>query len=152
MRFKWTASCFHCEGDHQRKACPEFREILRQGNVGKKEAAWKLPSGYKGAFEKAKERWQRSQPEGRINEFLGMDSEDESYSDIEIPMGKINAFTAVRNRTPRKYASKHAGSEGTTALSNHLDALQDEQLDMSNDLSGWAHTIQISKLDHGSKS
>ena len=81
-----------------------------------------------------------------------MDSWGESDSDIEIPMGKNNVFTAVRNGTPPKYASKHTGSEETSALSYHLDALQDDQLDMLNDVSGWAHTVQISKRDHGSKS
>ena len=41
MRFKWPGGRFHCEGDHQRKNCLGFKEILRKGNVGKKEADWK---------------------------------------------------------------------------------------------------------------
>ena len=41
MRFKWTGGCFHCGGGHQRMAYPAFKEILRKGNVGKKEADWK---------------------------------------------------------------------------------------------------------------
>ena len=65
-----------------------------------------------------------------------MESEDESDSDLDIPMGKINAFTAVRNGTPLKYASKHMGREETNAMSNPFDAMQDDQLEMLNDLNG----------------
>ena len=109
LRFKRTGDCVHCGEDHQRKNCRESADILRKGIVGKEEADRKLPRGYKGAFEKAKERQRRSQPEGRTNEFLGADSEDDSDSDTEIPipMGKINAFTAVRNGNPLKYVSSH---------------------------------------------
>ena len=94
MMFDWTGGSFHREGDNQRKAWPEFKEIPRKGNVGKK-TYWKLPSGYKGAFEKARGRCRRSQPKGRIEEFFGMASEDQSHSDIEFHMGKIHASIAV---------------------------------------------------------
>lgn len=81
---------------------------------------------------------QRSQPKGRIIEFLGMDSEDESDLDIEFLWGRSmhSLVCGMSSVNTLKYASKHTGSEETSTLCNHFDALQDDQLDIVNDLNG----------------
>ena len=143
-KFKWRGGCFHCNDDnHQRKDCPEFKDIMKKHNSGKKESDWTLPPNYRGAFEKEREKWQKSN-RGKINEFIGINSEDESDSDAEIPVnGRITSFTAVSNGTPMKQAVLAKDSVQTNPLTNRFHALQDDRINMLNDLNGWAHSVKV---------
>ena len=69
----------------------------------------------------------------KINEFIGINSEDESDSDAEIPVkGRIASFTAVSNGTPMKQAVLAKDSVQTNPLTNRFHALQDDRINMLN--------------------
>lgn len=150
-RYRWTGGCFHCEADHQRKDCPEFQDLMKKTNVGKKKEDWKLPHGYKGAFEKSREKWQKSQPKEKINELVAThetedDSEDVSDSDVESSRkGFFASFLPVRKGTPLKQASIALDSVQTNPLINRFHVLQDDKVDMLNHLNGWAHSVKCVK-------
>ena len=135
-------------------------------NKGKPREEWKLPTGYKGAYEKARDEWNKTngrpvpppKPSGKVNAFqiptIG-DSEDES--DTEYGLSRIGtpllcaAFKAIRGGTPMSKAQCPCAHNDVTT-SNKFDKLADPHMcrehdraidDAVNHLNSWAHTVKI---------
>ena len=142
MKFRFSG-CWHC-GDkgHSRKAnpakniagCPKF-EKLKAANGGSP------PSGYKGAYEKARDlAWEKAQnkkPDKKVNaleEDSDTDHEDleDDFSDLDGNEGEM-CFALSSPPEPPNFAHKNA-----------FDELEEEDLDdeVINEFSHWAHKVQ----------
>ena len=81
--------CWHCakeEAGHSRRNCPLFLEVLKRANPGVTERKlMKLPPGYKGAYEKAKEA-AGHKPKSKIAMLDDLDDSDSDFDhENELP-------------------------------------------------------------------
>ena len=118
--------CWHCgkeEPKHNRQNCPLFEAILKRANPGVSDRKlMKLPDGYKGAYEKAREAAGLTNKKKRLN-MLDDEDVDDSDSDFENESPLPGRLCALRTsqievpppqphpeaRQPRSYRDVLAG-------------------------------------------
>ena len=144
--------CWHCgkeEPKHSRKECPDFLRVLKAANPGISDRSkMKLPQGYKGAYEKAREAAGLKNRDRRVNMLEDEDFDDtDSDSDIEAVPGRMCALRGVpppptphpeprRGREPLSYldAARMSSKAEFCALANQEDDyLSQDNINSRND-------------------
>ena len=165
--------CWHCgkeEQNHSRRNCPTFLDLLKKHNPGVSDRSqMKLPPGYKGAYERAREQ-AGLKTKRRVNAMLD-DDEFESDSDFDesFPLpdhlkGLMDGRPIINGlmRPPRTIDLSDAPSFPTLAEANALTSMQpsppftnpnkfaalattddhdDDIGPLADDLNNWAHTV-----------
>ena len=154
--------CWHCgkeEPKHNRPNCLLFVSMLKRANPGVSDRKqMKLPDGYKGAYEKAREAAGITNKKKRLN-MLDDEDVDDSGSDFENDSPPPGRLCALRNspvetpppqphpepRQPRSYKDVLAGP---ATDKSRFQALAQEGVEsmpqrMVDDLNGWA--VKVSR-------
>ena len=88
--------CWHCgkdEPNHNRKTCAAFAKMLKDANPGVTDRkAMKLPAGYKGAYEVAREKSGLPARTRRVNMLEDEDDSDDDESDYGDAPGRLCAL------------------------------------------------------------
>ena len=98
--------CWHCGKDdepkHSRQNCPEFIRILKAANPGVSDRKkMKLPQGYKGAYERAREAaGLKGKEKRKMNMLDDEDFDSDSDSDVEQVPGRMCALRSTEILKP----------------------------------------------------
>ena len=155
--------CWHCGKDTEprrnRQNCPLFEAILKRANPGVTDRKqMKLPDGYKGAYEKAREAAGLTNKKKRLN-MLDDEDVDDSDSDFENDSPLPGRLCALRTSTvempppqphpePRQPRSYKDVLASPATDKSRFQALAQEGVEsmpqhMVDDLNGWA--VKVSR-------
>ena len=141
--------CWHCgkeEPRHNRSTCPLFEAVLKKANPGISDRKqMKLPEGYKGAYERAREAAGLTNKKKRVNMLDDEDQED-SDSDFENDFPLPGRLCALRDVPSYKDALIGPIAKPVTEPvtdKNRFQALAEEDVeglpqDTIDNLNGWA--------------
>ena len=146
--------CFRCGSeDHKRQECKAFQKVLADApnNKGKDSKDWKIPQGYKGAFDKARAKFRKDNADKRRKDKVNSpgadaESEDESDSgdeDFSAPVRRSTLCALNNAAWEAAQITDRIDSAANQAHHNSFEALNDDDdSGMIAQLSSWAHVVK----------